>query len=170
MKRIVLLLIGVGIGALMPGCKSAGSGEDVLATAWSANYTEDYIYDFRIRKVSGKDTGLEGIQVKEFSRGGTGSSECCSTIPRVGQQIEIVWRVGNYRAADTDMKTFNKTVVVTGTMPKKTLEHSVLIVRFFQNHEAEAELIPGDGDFGPSNQRIDKLFFAVPRVMRAKGE
>jgi len=165
-KRIFfVMLLGV-----LAGCAAGQRDAYVDTSAWSTNYTEDYIYDFQILTADGKATGLSGIQVKEFSRGGTGSSICCALIPGVGQTITVVWRIGGRQDDESQWKTYSREVVVKGTMPKNTQEHSVLLVRFFSGHQIEAELVPGDGDFGPSNPRIDKLFSVGPRVMRQMGE
>jgi hypothetical protein len=164
-RTILAMLLG-----MLGGCAIGQPSGYVDASAWSANYTEDYIYDFSIQTASGNDTGLEGIQVKEFSKGGTGSSECCSLIPGVGQTIKVVWRIGGRQDDESHWKTYSRDVVVIGTMPRNTQDHSVLLVRFFPNHEVEAEIFPGDGKFGPSNPRMDKIFFVGPRVMRHIGE
>jgi hypothetical protein len=168
-KRITILLLSIAF--LLSACAAAQTRGYVDATAWSANYTEDYIRQFHILTATGDDTGLEGIQVSEFSKGGKGGQQCCSRIPGVGQTVRIVWTVAN-TDEKLQWKTFSQDVAVTGTMPKYPNEepHSVLIVRFFPNHEVEAELLPGDGIFGPKNPRVDKLFFVGPRVMRHKGE
>jgi len=155
---------------VLAGCAGGQRSGYVDASAWSTNYTEDYIYDFEILTADGKPTGLSGIQVKEFSKGGTGKSICCALIPGVDQTIKVVWRIGGRQDEKSKWKTYSREVVVKGFMPGKTQEHSVLLVRFFSGHEIEAELIPGDGDFGPSNPRIDKLFSVGPRVMRQMGE
>jgi hypothetical protein len=168
MKKITTLLISIVL--LVSACATAPPRGYVLATAWSTNYTEDYIYEFHIQTASGQDTGLEGIQVSEFSKRGKGGSECCSLIPGVGQTIRVGWTVAN-TDDKTPWRTYSRDVVVTGTMPKPECKlQSVLVVRFFTNHEVEAELLPGDGTFGPENPRVDKLFFVKPLVMRHKGE
>ncbi|MCP3726039.1 DUF3304 domain-containing protein [Paraburkholderia sp. CNPSo 3272] len=79
---------------MLTGCAVGQPSGYVDASAWGANYTEDYIHDFWIQTASGKDTGMGGIQVSEFSRGGKGGRECCALIPGVGQTIRVVWRVG----------------------------------------------------------------------------
>lgn len=169
MRRIVCMCLVAMLG-MLDGCAVGQPGGYVDASAWSANYTEDYIQDFSIRIADGKRTGIGGANVAEFSRGGTGGSECCSKIPGVGQTIKVVWRVGGHQEDESLWEIFSRDVVVNGTMPKDTRDHSVLIVRFFPNHEVEAELFPGDGNFGPSNPRMDRLFFAGPRVARHLGE
>jgi hypothetical protein len=168
-RRITILLILTTF--ISAACAAAPTRGYVDATAWSTNYTEDYIRQFHILTDTGDDTGLEGIQVSEFSKGGKGGHECCSLIPGVGKKIRVVWTVAN-TDDETQWNTFSRDVVVTGTMPKYPQQepHSVLIVRFFPDHEVEAELLPGDGIFGSKNPRIDKLFFVGPRVMRHKGE
>ncbi|PLZ02362.1 hypothetical protein CY652_11560 [Burkholderia sp. WAC0059] len=169
MKKITILIVSIVL-MVVSACATEQPRGYVDATAWSANYTEDYIHEFHIETASGRDTGLEGIQVGEFSKGGMGKHECCSLIPGVGQTIRIVWTVAN-TDDKAQWKTYGRDVVVTGTMPKPGYRlQSYLIVRFFPNHEVEAELLPGDGDLGPGNPRMDRLFFVGPRVMRHKGE
>jgi hypothetical protein len=155
---------------VLSGCAVGQPGGYVDASAWSTNYTEDYIQDFSIQTTDGKRVGLGGAQIQEFSRGGKGGRECCSLIPGVGQTIKVVWRIGGRQDDKSQWKTYSRDVVVIGTMPRNTKDHSVLMVRFFPKHEVEAEIFPGDGDFGPSNPRMDKLFFVGPRVMRQMGE
>jgi hypothetical protein len=170
MTLIARIITGLALALILGGCATGQPRDWVNASAWSANYTEDYIYDFWIQTVDGKRTGLEGIQVKEFSKGGTGKVECCSLIPGVGQTIKVVWRIGGRRERESQWRTYSRDITVTGAMPSNTYEHSVLLVRFFPGHDIEAELLPGDGEFGPSNIRIDRLFFAGPRITRRKGE
>ncbi|WP_255371057.1 DUF3304 domain-containing protein [Cupriavidus sp. YR651] len=164
------MIAGLALALVMGGCATGQPRGWVDVSAWSANYTEDFIYDYWIQTAEGKDTGVGNVQVNEFSRGGKSGQICCSSMPGVGQTIKIIWRVGGHREDQSQWRTYSRDVVVTGAMPKNTREHSVLLVRFFPVHEIEAELLPGDGDFGPSNPRMDKLFFAGPRVMRQKGE
>ena len=168
--RCVARVFLVAVFGLVAACAATVPSGYVDATAWSANYTEDYIPEFHLETTSGKNLLLSGIQVKEFSKGGTGSSECCSPIPGVGQTVKVVWRVGRSQDDESKPKTYNQDVVVKGKMPAETRDHSVVVVRFFPNHEVEAEILPGDGDFGPSNPRMDRLFFVGPRVMRHLGE
>jgi hypothetical protein len=152
---------------VLGGCAIGQPSGYVDASAWSANYTEDYIYDFSIQTSSGKDTGLEGIQVKEFSKGGTGSSECCSLIPGAGRTIKVVWRVGGRQDDKSLWKTYSRDVVIKGAMPHSE-RHSYLVVRFFPDHEVEAELFSSES-LDPKNPRLDKLF-SGRRVMRHLGE
>ena len=169
MRRIACVFFATMLG-MLSGCVVGQPRGDVLATAWSTNYTEDYIHDFELQTPSGGRLLLGGIQVKEFSKGGTGSSECCSSIQGVGQMIKVVWRISRHNDDEAQWKTYSRDVIVTGTMPSpKDKLQSYLIVRFFPNHEVEAELVPGDGDFGPENPRVDKLF-SGRRVMRTMGE
>ncbi len=169
MTRIARVFTAIML-SMLAACATGQRMHYVDASAWSANYTEDYIQDFWIQTADGKDTGLAGIQVQEFSRGGKGGRQCCSLIPGVGQTIKVVWRVGGHQEDESTWKTYSRDVVVLGKMPRNTQDHSVLMMRFFPNHEVEAEIFPGDGDFGPSNPRMDKLFFVGPRVMRHIGE
>jgi Protein of unknown function (DUF3304) len=163
------LMARMFLAMMLGGCAIGQPSGYVDASAWSANYTEDYIYDFSIQTVSGNDTGLEGIQVKEFSKGGTGSSECCSLIPGVGRAIKVVWRVGGRQDDESQWKTYSRDVVVTGAVSRDPNRHSYLIVRFFPRHEVEAEFVPGDDPRGARNPRVDQLFLGQ-RVMRYLGE
>ncbi|MFP3563278.1 DUF3304 domain-containing protein [Paraburkholderia sp. SIMBA_030] len=168
MKKITILLVSIAL--LVSACATAQPRGYVDATALSTNYTEDYIHEFHIQTASGQDTGLEGIQVSEFSKGGKGKRECCSLIPGVGQTIRLVWTVAN-TVDEAQRKSYSRDVVVMGTMPKPGFKlQSYLVVRFFPNREVEAELLPGDGDLGPENPRMDRLFFVGPRIMRHIGE
>jgi len=162
-RTFVVILLGV-----LAGCAAGQRSGYVDATAWSTNYTEDYIYDFRILTAEGKPTGLSGFQVKEFSRGGTGKRMCCALIPGVGQTIKVVWSIGGRQDDESLWKTHSREVVVAGTMPTQQQSHSYLIVRFFPNYEIEAELFPS-GKLRPDNPRVDKLF-SGHRVMRQLGE
>jgi len=160
--------------AMMLGLLGGGAvgqpGGYVDATAWSTNYTEDYIRDFWIQTAAGKDTGLEGIQVKEFSRGGTGSSECCSLIPGVGQTIKVVWRVGERQDDRSKWKTYSRDVKVTGATSSAPDAMNVLIVRFFLDQNVEAEFISESAKpNGKPSPRVDQLFYGR-RVMRQLGE
>ncbi|CAN7335588.1 DUF3304 domain-containing protein [Trinickia sp. LjRoot230] len=155
---------------LLGGCASNVPRGYVDASAWSTNYTEDYIYDFSIQTVSGKRLLLGGIQVKEFSRGGTGKRECCSLIPGVGQTIKVVWRIGGRNDDEAQWKTYSRDVVVTGETSNGPDAMNFLIVRFFPNHEVGAELVweSAKPDDKPS-PRVDQLFYGR-RVMRHVGE
>lgn len=150
------------------GCATGAPRGYVNAEAWGANYTEDYIHQFAIETADDQETQLEGVQVKPFSNGGTGGVECCSPIPGVGQMIRIVWRVGGYNEPDELWKTYSKAVRVTGTISKRAGMQSALIVRFFPEHEIEAEFVPMDRD-ARANIRDDQLFYGR-RVMRQMGE
>jgi hypothetical protein len=169
-ERLTILLVSSAL--LLSACATASSGGYVDVSAWGANYTEDFIYDFSVQTVSGKDTGVAGSRLSEFSRGGTGGRECCSLMPGVGQTIKIVWQVGGRQDDRSKWKTYSRDTVVKGTMPGNPGQtpHSVLIVRFFPSQEVEAELFPGNDSFGPANPRVDKLFSIGPKVMRYRGE
>jgi hypothetical protein len=162
----VLLVMVVGV---LNACAVGQPSGYVDASAWSANYTEDYIYDFSIQTADGKNTGLGGVQVQEFSRGGKGGRECCSLIPGVGQTIKVVWRVGGRQDDASKWTTYSRDVVVKGKISKNSARHSYLIVRFFSVHEVEAEFVPGDDPRGARSPRIDRLFLGQ-RVMRHIGE
>jgi hypothetical protein len=134
----------------------------VIVSAWSTNYTEEYIASFHLQAPDGTPIYLGGSDVKAFSKGGTGGRECCATIRGVGEPIRVVWT-----ASDKEVE-YGKDVKVIGSMPKAPSSDGYLIVRFFPDHEIEVELVPGD-DLGPGNPRVDSLFSAK-RVMRYKGE
>jgi hypothetical protein len=169
MRWLSPILAAVMLGAL-GGCAVGHPSGYVDASSWSANYTEDYIYDFSIQTVSGKRTGIGGAQVSEFSRGGHGGIECCSRIPGVGQTIKVVWRIGGHQDDESQWKTYSRDVVVKGTMPRKKDAYNILMVRFFPDHQVEAELIPDRGEAGGSaSPRVDQLFYGR-RVMRHIGE
>ncbi|MEX3926992.1 DUF3304 domain-containing protein [Paraburkholderia sp. BR10936] len=136
---------------------------------WGANYTEDYIHEFWIQTASGKDTGVGGVQLAEFSRGGKSGSICCSLMPGVGQSIKVVWSVGGRQETRAEWKTYSRDIVVKGEVSKDSSRHSYLIVRFFPKHEIEAEFVPGDDPRGARNPRVDRLFLGQ-RVMRHIGE
>jgi hypothetical protein len=173
LSNIVRWMAGVFMTLMLGMLAACATGQPrgyVDASAWSTNYTEDYIQDFWIQTVDGKDTGLEGIQVKEFSKGGTGGSECCSLIPGVGQTIRVVWRVSGRQDDKSQWKTYSRDVVVRGAMPTKKDAYNILMVRFFPDHQVEVELIPDRGEPGGSaSPRVDKLFYGQ-RVMRHMGE
>ncbi|MGO4765877.1 DUF3304 domain-containing protein [Cupriavidus sp. 2KB_3] len=170
MRRIACVSF-VMILAALGGCAAVQSDRSVLAAARSANYTEDYIYDYWIQTALGKNTGVGGSNVSEFSRGGTSGQRCCARMPGVGQTIRVVWEVGGRQDDRSKWKTYTRDVDVKGGMPKPNYKlQSYLIVRFFPDHEVETELLAGDGDLGPENLRIDRLFFGRPRVMRKKEE
>ncbi|CAB4048197.1 DUF3304 domain-containing protein [Paraburkholderia phenoliruptrix] len=154
--------------SMLAACAAGQRMHYVDASAWSANYTEDYIQDFWIQTADGKDTGLAGVQVQEFSRGGKGGRQCCSLIPGVGQTIKVVWRVGGHQEDESTWKTYSRDVEVKGAMPTQPQSHSYLIVRFFPDHEVEVELFPS-ADLRPENPRVDKLF-SGQRVMGHIGE
>ncbi len=166
LARIFLAMIFGTLGA----CAVGQTSNYVDASAWSANYTEDYIQDFWIQTASGKDTGVGGVQVSEFSRGGKGGRECCSLMPGVAQTIRVVWRVGGHQEDEAQWKTYSRDVVVKGGMPTKKDAFNILMVRFFPDHQIEVELVPDRGEAGGSaSPRVDKLYYGE-RVMRHMGE
>lgn len=166
MKAAAMLLLVVMLG----GCAIGKTRGWVEASAWGANYTEDYIFDFRIQTAEGNRTGVIGVGLSEFSRGGKAGKICCGLMPGVGQTIKVTWRTGGRQEEESQWRIHSRDIIVRGAMPKCTREHSVVVVRFFPGYEIEAELLPGDGNFGPSNPRMDRIFFAGPRIMRQKGE
>lgn len=167
--RVLRTMLLIGVAMLGVGCTASTSTRGyVTAEAWAANYTEDYIHEFEIETADGRQTGLGGVQVKPFSRGGTGGVECCSLIPGVGRTIRVVWRVGGYNEPRELWRIYQKEVRTTGTVSKAVDTQSALIVRFFPAREIEAEFVPID--MGPSaNGRDDQLFYGR-RVMRRLGE
>jgi len=170
MTRISGAALGLTLAAMFAGCAVGQPRGYVDATAWSANYTEEYIHEFHILTASGTDTGLEGIQVKEFSKGGAGGHECCSLIPGVGQTIKVVWKIGAYNDKEPQWKTYSKDVKVTGLTSNDPEWFNFVIVRFFPNHEVEAEFVSESSKFdGEPSPRVDQVFYGR-RVMRQKGE
>jgi Protein of unknown function (DUF3304) len=166
MRWMVRVFLATMLGVL-GACAIGQPSGYVDVSAWGANYTEDYIYDFWIQTADGKDTGVGGVQVAEFSRGGTAGQICCSLMPGVGHTIKVVWRVGGHQDDESLWKTYSRDVVIKGAMPQSQ-RHSYLVVRFFPGHEAEAELFPSES-LDPKNPRVDKLF-SGRRVMRHLGE
>jgi hypothetical protein len=170
MRRIACLVFFVGIVGLLSGCTSLQRRGYVNAGVTAANYSNDYIRDFRILNESGEPAGVGGAQVLEFSKGGLGGQECCAPIPGVGQTINVVWRVGARGERQATWKTFSRSVVVRGVTSNVSGTVNLLIVRFFPDHDAEAEFVvesakPDD----ETSPRVDQLFYGR-RVMRQKGE
>ena len=169
MTQMARVFIAITL-SMLAACATGQRMHYVDASAWSANYTEDYIQDFWIQTADGKDTGLAGVQVQEFSRGGKGGRQCCSLIPGVGQTIKVVWRVGGHQEDESTWKTYSRDVEVKGAMPTKKDAYNILMVRFFPAQQVEAELIPDRGEPGGSaSLRVDQLFYGR-RVMRHIGE
>ena len=167
MTRMARIFVAMML-SMLAACATGQRMDYVDASAWSANYTEDYIQDFWIQTADGKTTGVGGVSVSEFSRGGTSGRICCSLMPGVGQTIKVVWRVGGHQEDESTWKTYSRDVEVKGAMPTQPQSHSYLIVRFFPGHEVEAELFPS-ADLRPENPRVDKLY-SGQRVMRHIGE
>jgi len=160
-RTLVVILLGV-----LAGCTVGQRSGNIDATAWSTNYTEDYIYDFRILTADGKATGLSGFQVKEFSKGGTGKRMCCALIPGVGQTIKVVWRIGGRQEDESQWKTYSRDVVVIGATSNDPHTRNFLIVRFFPNRDVEAEFVFESTELdGKASPRVDQLFYGR-RVMR----
>jgi hypothetical protein len=150
------------------GCSIGKPMGYVNAEAWSANYTEDYIPRFTVETLDGRETKLEGVQIKPFSKGGTGGVECCTFVPSVGQTVRIVWLVGRYDEPAELWTTHTRSVRLTGALSKTANTQSALIVRFFPGNEVEAEFVPMDKSAG-NNPRDDQLYYGR-QVMRHIGE
>lgn len=169
MRWMGRVLLAMMLGMLV-GCAIGHPSGYVDASAWSANYTEDYIQDFWIETADGKNTGAGAVQVQEFSRGGKGGRECCSLIPGVGRTIKVVWRVGGRQDDKSQWKTYSRNVVVTGATSTDRDTMNFLIVRFFPGHKVEAEFVSESAKpEGKPSPRVDKLFYGQ-RVMRRIGE
>ncbi|WP_404992660.1 DUF3304 domain-containing protein [Cupriavidus pauculus] len=168
MTRFIKVIAVTVLLAMLGGCASGQPRGWVEASAWGANYTEDFIYDFWIYAADGRDTGVGSVLLNEFSKGGTTGHICCSLMPAVGRTVKVVWRVGGRQEDKSQWRTYSRDVVVSGTMPKETKTHSYVLMRFFPRHEVEVELVPSV-DLDPRNPRVDKLF-SGQRVMRQKGE
>ncbi|WP_368581055.1 DUF3304 domain-containing protein [Paraburkholderia phenoliruptrix] len=166
-RRMARIFVAM-MSSMLAACATGQRMDYVDASAWSANYTEDYIQDFWIQTADGKTTGVGGVSVSEFSRGGTSGRICCSLMPGVGQTIKVVWRVGGHQEDESTWKAYSRDVEVKGAMPTQPQSHSYLIVRFFPDHEVEAELFPS-ANLRPENPRVDKLF-SGRRVTRHIGE
>ncbi|CAB4048196.1 DUF3304 domain-containing protein [Paraburkholderia phenoliruptrix] len=169
MRRMARIFIAMMLSTLA-ACTTGQRMDSVDASAWSANYTEDYIQDFWIQTADGKATGVGGVSVSEFSRGGTSGRICCSLMPGVGQTIKVVWRVGGHQEDESTWKAYSRDVEVKGAMPTRKDAYNILMVRFFPGQQVEAELIPDRGEPGGSaSPRVDQLFYGR-RVMRHIGE
>ena len=169
MTRMARIFVAMML-SMLAACATGQRMDYVDASAWSANYTEDYIQDFWIQTADGKTTGVGGVSVSEFSRGGTSGRICCSLMPGVGQTIKVVWRVGGHQEDESTWKTYSRDVEVKGAMPTKKDAYNILMVRFFPAQQVEAELIPDRGEPGGSaSLRVDQLFYGR-RVMRHIGE
>lgn len=169
MNWIRALLLAVSLTSLTACATGVPRGYVDVSTE-GVNYTEDQIAFFSVRTTSDEKTGAFGSALQKFSDGATGGTVCCAPIPGVGQFVKVVWEVTDPNQRNGQAKAFSRDVRLIGTTPANTAKHSLLIVRFFDGHEVEAEIIPGDGDLGPSNPRMDRLFFAGPKLMRKKGE
>ncbi|QYD68270.1 hypothetical protein KZJ38_18720 [Paraburkholderia edwinii] len=170
MKRIVCLVFCLGIVGLLSGCASVRSHGYVDARVSAVNYSEDYVPDFSVLTASGDPTGMGGVQVQEFSKGGLSKNECCAPIPGAGQTMIIEWRVGGRHEAEANWKTFRKAVVVRGETSSDPKAVNRLVVRFFPEHEVEAELMWSlIGLGGRPSSRLDQLIYGR-RVMRQMGD
>src|SRR5215467_1439469 len=114
MKRIVCLVFWLGIGGLLGGCASMQSSRYVTASVSAVNYSEDYVPDFSVLTASGKHTGMGGVQVQEFSKGGQSGTECCAPIPNAGQTMIVEWRIGGRQESEANWITIRKSIVVRG--------------------------------------------------------
>ena len=171
MKNVFRFVAALTLSAVLGACTAPSSrSTKVSAAIKGANYTNDYI-NFTLISTSGVSLGIGG-DASPFSKGGIGGTACCAKLAGVGETIRIELKIGGFSNSANKFRTYIRDVTVVGAMPKNQSQepHSVLIVRFFQNYEVEAELLPGDGSLGPDNLRMDRLFFVGPKVMRHKGE
>lgn len=170
-RRIAFLLFCIAVLGTSYGCASMHARGYVSAPAWAANYTEEYVQDFWILTESGERTGSGGIQVYEFSRGGTsGGHMGYALIPGVGQTIKVVWRVGGHNDAEETWRRFSRDVVVKGATSNARNAGNFLIVRFFPQHQVEAEFVwESIEPYGEPSPRVDRLFYG-DRVMRQPGD
>ncbi len=123
MRRMARVFI-VMMLSMVAACATGQRMDYVDASAWSANYTEDYIQDFWIETADARATGVGGVSVSEFSRGGTSGRICCSLMPGAGQTIKVVWRVGGHQEDESRWKTYSRDVEVKGAMPTQPQSHS----------------------------------------------
>ncbi|MDQ7982524.1 DUF3304 domain-containing protein [Paraburkholderia sp. SARCC-3016] len=170
MKRIICLMLYVAIAAMLCACASARSGNYVTASVSAVNYSEDYVPDFSILTASGERTGMGGIQVQEFSKGGQSGTECCAPIPNAGQTMIVEWRIGGRQEAESNWNTFRKAIVVRGETSSDPKATNYLVVRFFPEHQVEAEFMwERTGPHGQPSPRLDQLLYGR-RVMRQMGD
>ncbi|MFP3755319.1 DUF3304 domain-containing protein [Cupriavidus sp. SIMBA_020] len=166
-RRVVRSSAILAIAVAISGCAVAPA-TTISIGANSVNYTEDYIHEYSIRKLGGEHYGIGGTQVKPFSLGGASSGDCCARLPDIGQRIKIVWKIGAFHDLRPQWKTYSKDVVIIGEPSTESKPEGYLIVRFFEDHEVEAEFVEGKKWY-PANPRTDAAF-SGKRIMRRKGE
>jgi len=170
MMNLSKLLAPILIAQFLIGCAPVQPDRYVDTSAWGANYTEDYIYEYWIQTASGKSTGVGGVQLSEFSRGGTGGSICCSLMPGVGSTVKVGWRTGGRQEDRSQWKAYSREVVVSGSTSNEPHTRNLLIVRFFSGNQVEAEFaFESTRPDGKPNPRVDQLFYGR-RTMRQMGE
>ncbi len=136
----------------------------------AANYTEDYIHEFHLETKNRTNLSAGGSGIKQFSKGGTGGVECCSSIPGVGQTIKVVWQTGGYNDPESTWTTHTASTRTKGTTSDDPDTNTYLIIRFFPNDQVEAEYIAQSVKFGSlRDPRVD-LLFTGQRVTRHVGE
>jgi len=168
-RRNACLLFCIG-ACLLCGCASTRPSRNVMASVYGVNYSEDYVPRFSILTASGEPTGIGGVQVQEFSKGGLSRDECCALVPGAGQTMIVEWRVGRREDSEREWGKFRKSIVVRGETSSDPKSMNYLVVRFFPGHEVEAELMwesmRPDGEPSP---RLDQLFYGR-RIMRQMGD
>ncbi|QYD71083.1 DUF3304 domain-containing protein [Paraburkholderia edwinii] len=163
-------MLYVEIAAMLCACASARSGNYVTASVSAVNYSEDYVPDFSILTAAGERTGMGGIQVQEFSKGGQSGTECCAPIPNAGRTMIVEWRIGGRQEAESNWNTFRKAIVVRGETSSDPKATNYLVVRFFPEHQVEAEFMwEWTGPHGQPSPRLDQLLYGR-RVMRQMGD
>ncbi|RDK03244.1 hypothetical protein DLM46_09890 [Paraburkholderia lacunae] len=167
MKKITILLVSIAL--MVSACAASSLGQGIAdASVMGANYTNDYI-NFTLMSPSGKNLGMGG-DAKPFSDGGAGGTACCALLPGVGQTVRVEFRVGGFNDAADQYKTYIRDVVVKGVTSNDPDSMNYLIVRFFPDHNVEAEFITESLKSGaPVSPRVDELFYGR-RVMRHLGE
>ena len=161
-------LIAVALALTLNGCSTARLHHYVLAATYSANYSEDRIDDYSILTADGKDTGLGGSQTDKFSEGGMSGEVCCFPIPGVGKTIRVVWNVQDPNDTSKDT-TYSKSVVVLGKPRRQDDSSNYLLVRFFPDHQIEAEMFSYSDSAVRPDPRADQLFYGN-HVMRHLGD
>jgi hypothetical protein len=170
MKRTLGAALIALTAATLSSCAAGASSWQRYMKIWPANYTEDFIHDFRLQTEFGKDIPLKGEEIRAFSKGGSGSDACCADLPGIGSTVRVIWRTGDMYAPETAWVSHSAVAHIGGATAQTSDSHSFLILRFFPKDQIEAEYITQlDDPYSPANPRIDVLFQGK-RIMRKPGE
>ncbi|MBB5409212.1 hypothetical protein HDG34_003153 [Paraburkholderia sp. HC6.4b] len=160
------LMAALALLFMVAGCSAWGQQGYVEARAVTANYTEMYV-DYTFYDTKGRNLGLGG-GANPFSKGGTGGSTCCATLPGPGQTVRVVWDEETPNRNKEKTYHYSRDVVVIGSAPLPGDSYNYVITRFFPGQQLEVELVsePMGGGRSP---RLDQLFYGRG-VMRRIGE